>query len=239
MWTRFHTSTPIDVRPRPASLILFSLGVIAPITLGHMRTRIGSAAVVGVIIAMFLLELARNAVGNDARLLGLGALPDSGQIHHEYWRLITAGFLHYDLTHLVLNTLLLLLIGPVVERRAGVAWLLLIFLTASVASFLGILIKHQLWPSQGVSLGASGGVFALLGAALVLVFRLPSQNRRLRIRLAVVFVGGLTYSVLPRISMIGHITGLLAGAAIALLIPLDAASPAPDANNFIEPSRDR
>ena len=77
-----------------------------------MRTRIGSAAVVGVIIAMFLIELARNAVGNDARLLDLGALPDSGQIHHEYWRLITAGFLHYDLTHLVLNTLLLLLIGP-------------------------------------------------------------------------------------------------------------------------------
>jgi len=204
-----------------------------------MRTRIGSAAVVGVIIAMFLLELARNAVGNDARLLGLGALPDSGQLHHEYWRLITAGFLHYDLTHLVLNTLLLLLIGPVVERRAGVAWLLLIFLTASVASFVAILLKHQLWPSQGVSLGASGGAFALLGAALVLVFRLRSQNRRLRIRLAVVFVGGLTYSVLPGISMIGHITGLLTGAAIALLIPLEAASPAPDANNFIEPSRDK
>jgi len=204
-----------------------------------MRTRIGSAAVVGVIIAMFLLELARNAVGNDARLLGLGALPDSGQIHHEYWRLITAGFLHYDLRHLMLNTLLLLLIGPVVERRAGVAWLLLIFLTASVASFVSILIKHQLWPSQGVSLGASGGVFAVLGAALVLVFRLRSQNRRLRIRLAMVFVGGLTYSVLPGISMIGHVTGLLVGAAIALLIPLDAASPAPDANNFIEPSRDK
>ena len=204
-----------------------------------MRTRIGSAAVVGVIIAMFLLELARNAVRNDARLLGLGALPDSGQIHHEYWRLITAGFLHYDLTHLVLNTFLLLLIGPVVERRAGVAWLLLIFLTASVASFVGILIKHQLWPSQGVSLGASGGVFAVLGAALVLVFRLRSQNRRLRIRLAMVFLGGLTYSVLPGISMIGHVTGLLVGAAIALLIPLDAASPAPDANNFIEPSRDK
>ncbi len=204
-----------------------------------MRTRIGSAAVVGVMVAMFLLELARNAVGNDARLLGLGALPDSGQFHHEYWRLITAGFLHYDLRHLILNTLLLLLIGPVVERRAGVAWLLLIFLTASVASFVGILIKHQLWPSEGVSLGASGGVFALLGAALVLVFRLRSQNRRLRIRLAVVFVGGFTYSVLPGISMIGHITGLLAGAAIALLIPLDAASPAPDANNFIEPSRDK
>src|SRR5438045_3762016 len=172
-----------------------------------MRTYLGSAAIFCVMGALFLLELATNAVGNDAGLLGLGALPDSGQIHHEYWRLITAGFLHYDLTHLALNTLLLLLIAPVVERRAGMAWLLVIFFTASVASFVGILIKHQLWPSQGVSLGASGGAFALLGAALVLVFRLRSQNRRLRIRLAVVFVGGFTYSVLPGISMIGHKLG--------------------------------
>jgi membrane associated rhomboid family serine protease len=204
-----------------------------------MRTRIGSATVVGVMIAMFLLELARNAVGNDARLLSLGALPDSGQIHHEYWRLITAGFLHYDFTHLVLNTLLLLLIGPVVERRAGIAWLLLIFLSASVASFAGILIKHQLWPAQGVSLGASGGLFGLLGAALALLFRFRSQNRSLPIRLSVVLVGGLAYSVFPGISLLGHITGLLVGAAIALLIPLDGAPLPPDANNFIEPVRDK
>ena len=207
--------------------------------LSHMRTRIGSLAVVGVIIAMFMIEFARNAVGNDARLLGLGALPDSGQIHHEYWRLITAGFLHYDLRHLVLNTLLLLLIGPLVERRAGVAWLFLVFLTASVASFLAILVKHQLWPSPGVSLGASGGVFGLLGAALVLVFRVRSDDLRLRICLAMVFVGGLAYSFLPGISMIGHIAGMLVGAAIALLIPLAAASLAPDASNFIEPPRDK
>src|SRR5947208_11939404 len=108
-----------------------------------MPTYLGSAAILCVLSAVYLLELTTNAVGNDARLLGLGALPDSGQIHHEYWRLITAGFLHYDLRHLVLNTLLLLLIGPLVERRAGVAWLFLVFLTASVASFLAILVKHQ------------------------------------------------------------------------------------------------
>lgn len=172
---------------------------------------------------VFVLEIARNAIGNDARLLALGALPDSGQIHHEYWRLITAGLLHYDVTHFVLNTLLLLLVAPVVERRVGAVWLLIIFLTASVASCLGMLVKHQLWPSPGVSLGASGGLFALLGSGLVLVFfRLRSQSRPVRIGLVAGLVAGLTYSVLPGISMIGHIIGLLVGTAIALLIPLDA-----------------
>jgi membrane associated rhomboid family serine protease len=94
-----------------------------------------------------------------------------------------------------------------------------------VASCAGILAKHLLWPSQGVSLGASGGLFALLGTGLVLVFRLPSQNRLVRIRLMVPLVVGLVYSVLPRVTMIGHIVGLVVGTAIALALPLDAVSP--------------
>ncbi len=191
-----------------------------------MRTYFGSAAIFCLMAVMFLIELGGGAVGNDARLLGLGALPDSGKIHHEYWRLLTAGFLHYDLTHVVLNTLLLLLVGPVVERRAGTAWLLLVFLSASVASCAGILVKHLLWPSPGVSLGASGGLFALLGAALVLVFRLRSQSRSVRIRLMVTLFVALAYSVLPGVSMIGHIVGLVVGTTMALLIPLNAAPPA-------------
>ena len=190
-----------------------------------MRTYFGSVAIFCAMTAMFLLELARNAVGNDALLVGLGALPDSGQIDHEYWRLFTAGFLHYDLTHFALNTLLLFLVGPVVERRAGTRWLLGVFLVGSVASFAGILMKHLFWPSQGVSLGASGGLFALLGTGLVLVFRLPSQSRLVRIRLLVPLVGGLAYSVLPNVTMIGHIVGLVVGTAIALALPLHAAAP--------------
>jgi rhomboid protease GluP len=191
-----------------------------------MRTYLGSAAILCVMSAAFLLELVTNAVGNDAGLLALGALSDSGQIHHEYWRLLTAGFLHYNLTHIVLNILFLLLVGPVVERRGGTAWLLLIFLSGSVASCSAMLVKHLFWPSEGVSLGASGGLFALLAAALVLVFRLPSQSRLVRIRLIVVLSVGLTYSILPGISMIGHIVGLVVGTTIALLLPLSAAFPA-------------
>jgi len=191
-----------------------------------MRIYFGSAAIFCVLSVMFVIELGGGAVGNDALLVGLGALPDSGQIDHEYWRLFTAGFLHYDVTHFALNTLLLLLVGPVVERRAGTSWLLLIFLAGSVASCAGILMKHLFWPSQGVSLGASGGLFALLGTGLVLVFSLPSQSRLVRIRLVVPVVFGLTYSLLPRVTMIGHIVGLAVGATFAFLFPLKGASPA-------------
>ena len=184
-----------------------------------MRTRIGSAGIWGAMIAMFIVELARGAIANDAELLRLGALPDNGQIHYEYWRLITFGFLHWDLRHLLLNTLLLFLLGPIVERRAGTVALLIIFLSASVASGAGILIKHQIWPAEGVSLGASGGMFGLLGAGLVLAFRRPSPSR-LRAVLMAALVLGLIYSFLPGVSMIGHIVGLLIGATAAFVIPL-------------------
>lgn len=189
-----------------------------------MRTRIGSAGIWGTMIAMFLVELARGAVANGAELLRLGALPDSGQIHHEYWRLITFGFLHWDLRHLLLNTLLLFLLGPIVERRAGTIGLLIIFLSASVASGAGILIKHQIWPAEGVSLGASGGMFGLLGAALVLVFRRPSPGR-LRSVLVTALVLGLIYSFLPGVSMIGHIVGVIIGTTMALVIALKEPEP--------------
>jgi membrane associated rhomboid family serine protease len=189
-----------------------------------MGSRIGSAAIFCVISGVFLFELAKGAVGNDALLLQLGALPDTSGIDHEYWRLIVAGFLHYDLTHLLLNILLLLLLGPYVERHGGIGPLLVIFLTASVASFLGINLKHQLWPSPGVSLGASGGMFGLLGAALVLAFRIREESRRIRIRLIAVLVLGLTYSALPGISMIGHIVGLILGAMVAIFLPARAAA---------------
>jgi membrane associated rhomboid family serine protease len=90
---------------------------------------------------------------------------------------------------------------------------------------VGILAKHQLWPSQGATVGASGGLFGLLGAALVLVSRLPSQSPVARIGLMVVLAVGLTYSVFPGISMTGHIIGLTVGSVLAFLIPSEALTP--------------
>lgn len=187
---------------------------------GRHRQRLypGSMTLFGLMGAMFLVELATGAVGNDGRLLILGALPDSGGLHHEYWRLVTFGFLHSDPMHILLNTGLLLLAGPAVERRAGARWVLVIFLAASVASGVGILVKHQLWPSQGASVGASGGMFGLLAAALVLVLRADAGSALARTALVAALLAGLAYSTLPGISMVGHLTGIAVGAAIALYI---------------------
>jgi membrane associated rhomboid family serine protease len=189
-----------------------------------LRACAGSAILFGLLSAVFLIEIASGAVGNDARLLMLGALPDSGGLHGQYWRLLSFGLLHSNLTHLLLNSVLLLIAGPAVERRAGARWLFAIFLTASVASGIGILVKHGLWPAPGVSVGASGGMFGLLAAALVLMLRAGGGNSFGRAVLGVTLVAGLAYSALPGISMTGHLIGLAVGAAAAFWVSTGSTS---------------
>jgi membrane associated rhomboid family serine protease len=176
----------------------------------------GSALLAAIFAALFLVEVRAGAVGDDARMLALGALPDSGGIGAGYWRLVAFGFLHSNMTHLLLNLLLLFLAGPAVERRIGTGWMLLTFLAASMASGIAILAKHALWPSPGTSVGASGGLFGLLAAALVLVFLKQPRGRLSLAVLGAALAVGLAYSMFPGISLAGHAAGLAVGAAIAL-----------------------
>src|SRR2546423_13989613 len=93
-----------------------------------MRANPGSTLLFSAIAIVFGVEIARGAIDNTAGLLSLGALPDNGQLHGEYWRLLTSAFLHANLLHLLLNTTLIWLTGPVVERRAGAGWVVFLFL---------------------------------------------------------------------------------------------------------------
>jgi membrane associated rhomboid family serine protease len=187
-----------------------------------MRAFPGSTFLLCAIAAMFAVELSKGALGNDSVLLALGALPDTGQLHGEYWRLVTFGFLHANFTHVLLNAMLLCLVAPVTELRVGVVWLIVLFLGASIASGACILIKHVIWPSLGTSVGASGGLFGLLGAAVILVSRRPSTTPRIRFALLGGAVLGFAYSVVPGVSMVGHISGFVVGATAANFIPMVA-----------------
>ena len=184
----------------------------------------GTTFLLATIAIAFAVELARGALGNDTVLLSLGALPDSGQLLGQYWRFLSFGFLHADLCHFLFNVAFLLWVCPVVERRVGPIVLLSVFFAASVLSGVAILLKHVVVPAAGTSLGASGGLFGLLGAALVLVYRIPPANPRLRRGLWLTLLGGIAFSVLPGVSMAGHVTGLLVGVLAALLVRLHVTS---------------
>jgi membrane associated rhomboid family serine protease len=124
----------------------------------------------------------------------------------EWWRPLTAAFLHIGLFHLVLNMLAVLVFGSELERQLG-RWR---FLAVYLLSALGGAASIQLFanPLQPVA-GASTAIYGLLGSLGVLMIVRRQDLRGLLTLLAInVFI-----SFLPGVSLLGHLGGLVAGAA--------------------------
>jgi len=159
-----------------------------------------------------------DSAGNDAALLKLGALPDNAELHGQYWRFATYSFLHFSWGHLLVNTLLLFWIGGILEKRIGIALTGAIYLCSVVSSAGVILLIHSWHPKMGATVGASGGIFGLIGAALVVSYRdagFVGQASSLRTWLWLALLIGLAISFLPEVSMAGHVGGLIGGPLLA------------------------
>jgi membrane associated rhomboid family serine protease len=188
-----------------------------------MTTRRWAIVLVLALLSVFGLELATHSVGNDSALLKLGALPDDGDLHGQYWRFATYSFLHFNGVHLLVNVLLLFWIAGILERRAGAALTGAIYLCSVLSSALVILLVDSWHPKIGATVGASGGMFGLVGATLVISYRdagFIDQASRLRRWLWLVLFIGMAISFLPEISMAGHVGGLIGGALLASVTKL-------------------
>lgn len=139
-------------------------------------------------------------------LVMFGPAVNDGQL----WRLLTATFLHYGLTHVAVNMLSLYIIGRDIEQVLGRWKYLAVYLIAGIG---GSLAAYLFTPYSAVA-GASGSVFGLLGAAGVIMIR----NKANLQSLIGILVLNLAISFLPGISMAGHIGGLLTGALVTFLV---------------------
>jgi rhomboid protease GluP len=184
-----------------------------------MKVGTGTIILLAAFLGAFGIEITRHAVGDEGLLLKLGALPDNGELHGQYWRLATYSFLHFNASHLLVNATLLLWIGRVIERRVNVVGAAAIYVSSVLCSAAMILLVHHLYPKTGATMGASGGMFGLLAAALIISYRQRAKplDRRSRLRtlLWIALLAGLGISLLPGISMAGHVGGLIGGAVVA------------------------
>ena len=180
-----------------------------------MKAR-GASWLLACLVAGFAVELLCAAPGNPVALYALGALPDAGSLQSEWWRLLAYGFLHWSWNHFLANLLLLAWVAPMLERRIGALRLWVLFLAAVLLGGFASVCKHAWWPAPGVTVGASGGAFALLAAAATYVWREPASPRRVRIALALVIAGGVLVSFWPGVSLLGHAVGGAIGLAFAL-----------------------
>lgn len=174
-------------------------------------------ALIAVNVLAFLAERGQFTFSSDAggTVVEKGWLDrDSISVAHQYWRLVTNGFLHWDIIHIGFNMYLLYLLGMMLEPAIGSLRFAVIYFTSLLASSCGVLLF-----SNSVSLGASGAIFGLLGAAAV-------EVRSRGLSLGDSGIGGLivlnlifTFLV-PNISIGAHVGGLIAGAIAGLAIKL-------------------
>ena len=167
-----------------------------------------------VLLAVFLAEVALGAAGSERALIPLGALITRGWSSTDWWRVITFSFLHLNWLHLALNTAGLLWLGRIVERRLGHGWFVTIFIASGVASGVAGMLLGPVLPTTGVAVGASGAVCGLLASALMLAFR-RDADRRLRLPLVICLAVVAAISLLPGVSLAGHLGGLAGGAIAA------------------------
>jgi membrane associated rhomboid family serine protease len=111
---------------------------------------------------VFFLQLLLLPLGLEERFIKFLGLGVEGIRHGWVWQLISYAFLHGGVLHLLLNMLGLFFLGPELERYLGPKMFFVMFLFCSVLGGLGWL--GLTWPYEGVCIGASGGIFGLIGA---------------------------------------------------------------------------
>jgi membrane associated rhomboid family serine protease len=186
---------------------------------------------IAVNVALFLVTaVSAGLVGNDPLdnfaspvWAALAQIPVAVQIG-DVWRVVTAAFVHVGLFHLVLNMLALLVFGSELERGLG-RWR---FGALYAVSLLGGAAAIQVLGAPGRPVGgASTAIYGLLGALAVFMLFRRQDVRGILTLLAI----NVVISFLPGISLLGHLGGLVAGAAAAGVIvafrrrpPLQAAA---------------
>ena len=183
-------------------------------TLIAARKPVATLTLGATILAVFGLEALFGGTQSATVLLRMGALDPERVLAGEVWRLFSCTFLHAGFLHVLFNTYVLWVLGSFLERILGTWRFLLVYglscLGASLASLVFL---------EGFSVGASGGVWGLLGAQAVLAWRSRGLLPRAMIggaRRAAKFNLGLNVvnSFRPHVDMWAHFGGGAVGAAL-------------------------
>ena len=151
---------------------------------------------------------------------GLGSsLLDDGSVSRfavdqgDYWRILTAGFLHTGMLHLLFNMFGLYILGGMLEPAVGRLRFGIIYFVSLLAGSFGALLLEPTAPT----VGASGAVFGLMGAAVVIMRNRGVNPMESGLGLWIGLNLLITFTI-PNISIGGHIGGLLGGALAAFVM---------------------
>lgn len=169
-------------------------------------------------VIVFAWEVATGALTSKASLIQAGALSRDAVLAGEWWRLLSATFLHGSPEHLLGNCVVLYIVGMACEHAFGTLRTATIYLVSGI----GGSVASTLF-SPGPSVGASGAIFGVVAAVVVALYRYQHRfflrDKRIGVVLGVwsvyqIFTGLLT----PYVDNWAHVGGLMGGAAASLLM---------------------
>ena len=167
-------------------------------------------ALIGINVLVYLAEIGSGSgttgAGTGSSIVERFALDGPDVANGDWWRLVTSGFLHANVLHIGLNMFILWLVGSPLEEMLGRGRYLLLYFVSLLAGSAGALLQAPLVHT----VGASGAIFGLFGALLVLEYFATGQ-----------IVGGQAFGLIVinlifsfafnNISWGGHIGGLVGG----------------------------
>jgi len=174
-----------------------------------------TVALIAINVVAFLASGAFAPGGTGGNRIFLhGALYGPSISHdHEYWRLVTGGFLHAGIIHIGFNMYLLYVLGQMLEPAIGSVRFGAIYVVSLLAGSCGALLVEP----KSLTVGASGAVFGLMGAAFV---ELRARGvDPFQTGIGALILINLAFSfVVSNISIGGHIGGLIGGALATLAL---------------------
>jgi membrane associated rhomboid family serine protease len=185
--------------------------VIRPFAASNRTGIVGSTnptPVVIALVAICVVVFVASGFGKASVIDRFGMWPNGVHYQHEDYRLFTSLFLHLDFLHIAFNMITLLIVGPAVEVMLGKSRFLSLYLIAGLA---GGVSSYLFSPGNSVGAGASGAIFGVMGAYVVL-----AHNRRQPLAIVVVLIAvNLVIGFTGAIDWRDHFGGLVAGVVLA------------------------
>jgi len=170
-------------------------------------------------IVFFITTLFGNTL-TSSYLYSIGANNGTAVFeNHEYYRLISCIFLHAGITHLVSNMIVLIIAGTRLERRIGHLKFLITYMVSGVGSSLISIFWYYINNQNVVSVGASGAIFGLFGALIVLmIFKDKTFNIVSLAYIGLFLLLGLQ-GAFANVDVFSHLFGFIIGGVILYIFP--------------------
>jgi membrane associated rhomboid family serine protease len=163
------------------------------------------AGLIGINVVVYILESLHRTNVIDRFALWPVAVHDQ----HQWYRLLTAAFLHASITHILFNMVTLAIVGPAVEATVGRVRFGAVYLLSAIG---GSVASYLLSPANILGLGASGAIFGVMGGYFVLARRHGWEVTTI----TALIVINLLLSFSSEIDWRAHLGGLVTGALVTL-----------------------